>query len=129
MATQSLRASELNAQAHPVQSDLKLLREVEFRILRPSQRRVVTLSDAVVLTRPHVDQGPVCPVFEGVEGCVVEGKMYASNAAVSSAKDAERSGPPSSLTTDSQLPLLRSGDVGGDISCSSALLLHTPSNG
>ena len=115
MATQSLRASELNAQAHPVQSDLKLLREVEFRILRPSQRRV--------------DQGPVCPVFERVEGCVVEGKMYASNAAVSSAKDAERSGPPSSLTTDSQLPLLRSGDVGGDISCSSALLLHTPSNG
>ena len=55
--------------------------------------------------------------------------MCASKAAVSSAKDADRPDPPSSLMTASQLPLLRSRAVGGDVSCSSALLLHTPSNG
>ena len=67
--------------------------------------------------------------FERMKGCVVEGKMYTSNAAASWARDAERPGLPSSLTADCQLPLLRSSAIGGEISCSSALLLHTTSNG
>ena len=72
LASQSLRASVLNSKAHPVQPDLKLLHEVKLLVLRPPQRREVTLLDDVVLACQHVDcactlKGRLANISEVVE--------------------------------------------------------------